>query len=96
MALEVALRAGVTWGEFWALTPYATRKIIDAWSAEREAGLELGMLTAYQTAALGRTDRFPRTFSDWFKKPQTKPTRNQSDHEMWANFKLFASGGKKR
>jgi hypothetical protein len=91
MASKGAIRAGLSWAEFWAATPYQTRIIGEAWADNRKLERNLTMTAAYMTARLSLAD--PKQFPDlqeFLGEDDTKPDVQQTPSEFSAKFMHWA------
>lgn len=86
MARARALRAGLSWADFYALTPYQTSIIGDAWIEDRKLERNLAMTAAYMSARLSQAD--PQKFPDLkdFLGEDDRPDVEQSPDEFSAKF----------
>lgn len=87
MASENAIRAGLSWAEFWSYTPYQTRVIAEAWLEDRKLERNLAMTAAYMTARLSMADpkKFPE-LSEFLGEDASGPQPEQSPEEFSARF----------
>jgi len=91
MAAKGAIRAGLSWAEFWASTPYQTRIVGEAWVDNRKLERNLTMTAAYMTARLGMADpkHFP-DLQDFLGTDDQKPDVEQTPAEFSAKFLHWA------
>lgn len=80
--MVAALRAGVAWRDFWSLTPYATRLIIEAHSENVRLNFETAITASFHSAYFSRMDRLSSRDLEKALKRKPKQTRQQSDDEI--------------
>lgn len=83
--MAASFRAGVRWDEFWRLTPYATRLIIEAESEKLRSEFEVTITGAFHAAYFARMERLSSRDLDKALKRKPRQTRQQSDAEIASN-----------
>lgn len=83
--MVAAFRAGVAWRDFWGLTPYATRLIIEAHSENLRAAYETQVTGAFHAAYFSRMERLSSRDLEKALKRKPAATRQQTDEEIGRN-----------
>ena len=88
----MALTSGVSYAEFWGLTPWITQVVCRAHAKTRRDDYRLAMLTAWQTAQLSLIDpkHFP-SFAEFMNETAPGKGQDQTQDEIAANILKWAS-----
>lgn len=88
--METALRAGVSWGEFWGLTPYAVSKTVEAWKANLKHERRLQLSSAYLAGSLAMSDPKQRPTLEEILGDEVDVDPEQSPKEISASILRWA------
>lgn len=83
--MVASLRAGIRWDEFWKLTPYATRLIIEAHAENVRLTYETQITGAFHAAYFSRMEKLSSRDLEKALKRKPVATKQQSDDEIMRN-----------